>query len=72
VRPQLRERKYFTLQESRADLSLSSKKGVNFRKVTDKNLAFAVKKLNHRPRKCLNYKTPHKVYRQALCGAVAT
>ena len=47
-------------------------KGMNFRKVTDKNLALAVKKLNHRPRKCLGYQTPHEVYYQALRGAVAT
>ena len=47
-------------------------KGVNFRKVTDENLALAVKKINHRPRKCLDYQTPHEVYRQALRGALAT
>ena len=47
-------------------------KGMNFMKVTDKNLALAVKKLNHRPRKCLDYQAPHEVYCQALRGAVAT
>jgi len=47
-------------------------KGMNFRKVTDKNLVLAVKKINHRPRKCLDYQTPYEVYRQALRGAVAT
>ena len=47
-------------------------KGMNFVKVTDKNLALAVKKLNHRPRKCLNYQTPHEVYYKELHGVVAT
>ncbi|MCJ7618495.1 MAG: IS30 family transposase [Desulfobacterales bacterium] len=41
-------------------------KEMNFRKVTDKNLAVAVKKLNNKPRKCLDYQIPYKVYRQAL------
>jgi len=41
-------------------------KGMNFRKVTNKNLAFTVKKLNYRLRKCLDYQTSHEVYRQAL------
>jgi IS30 family transposase len=45
---------------------------MNFMKVTDKNLALAVKKLNHRPRKCLNYQTPHEVYYKELHGALAT
>jgi len=47
-------------------------KGMNFREITDKVLALAVKKINHRPRKCLDYQTPHEVYYQALRGAVAT
>jgi len=45
---------------------------MNFKKITDKVLALAVKKINHRSRKRLNYQTPHEVYSQALCGAVAT
>jgi transposase, IS30 family len=36
-------------------------KGTNFRDITNKNLAFAVKRLNQRPRKCLNYQRPHQV-----------
>jgi IS30 family transposase len=36
-------------------------KGTNFRDITSKDLAFVVKKLNHRPRKCLNYQTPHEI-----------
>lgn len=46
-------------------------KGADFRTVTRKTLATAVKKLNHRPRKCLGYRTPHEVFWQAKCGAVA-
>jgi IS30 family transposase len=34
-------------------------KGINFGEVTDKVLALAVKKINHRPRKCLDYQAPH-------------
>lgn len=48
-------------------------KGMDFRKVTERMLAEAVKKLNHRPRKCLDYRTPHEVFQEAirLSGAVA-
>ena len=47
-------------------------KGMNFTKMTNKNLASAVKKLNSRPRKCLNYQTPHEVFYSAIRGALAT
>jgi len=33
-------------------------KGINVRGISDKILAIAVKKINHRPRKCLDYQTP--------------
>jgi IS30 family transposase len=46
-------------------------KGMDFRNVTEKSLAEAVRKLNHRPRKCLNYRTPHEVFMDAKRGAVA-
>lgn len=46
-------------------------KGMDFRNVSEKSLADAVKKLNHRPRKCLNYRTPHEVFMEARHGAVA-
>lgn len=46
-------------------------KGLDFRNVTEKSLAEAVKKLNHRPRKCLGYRTPHEVFMDARRGAVA-
>jgi IS30 family transposase len=47
-------------------------KGIDFRTVSEKEVAIAVKKLNNRPRKCLNYQTPYEVYCQALhgCGAL--
>jgi len=45
-------------------------KGTDFLKVTEDELAIAVKKLNHRPRKCLNYQTPHEVFSQARRGAL--
>ena len=47
-------------------------KGTNFKDITDKDLAVIVNKLNHRPRKCLNYQTPHEVLHQAIHGALAT
>ncbi len=46
-------------------------KGMDFRNVTEKSLAETVKKLNHRPRKCLGYRTPHEVFMDAKRGAVA-
>jgi IS30 family transposase len=45
-------------------------KGTDFRNVPEKEVAFIVKKLNNRPRKCLNYQTPHEVFHQALRGAL--
>ena len=47
-------------------------KGTDFRKITEENLAFALKKLNHRPRKCLSYRSPHEVFWQASSGALTT
>lgn len=46
-------------------------KGMDFRGVTEKTLAKVVEKLNHRPRKCLDYRTPHEVFMEASRGAVA-
>ena len=54
-------------------------KKTNFLKVKDHELADAVYALNHRPRKCLGYRTPHEVFHNiemrpiklltdALCG----
>jgi len=41
-------------------------KGSDFGNVTEERLASAVKKLNHRPRKCLGYQTPHEVFQNLL------
>ena len=45
-------------------------KGLDFRNVTQKTLAEAVKKLNHRLLKCLGYRTLHEVFQEARRGAV--
>jgi len=45
-------------------------KGLDFRQVTEEALASVVNKLNHRPRKCLGYRTPHEVFQEARRGAV--
>jgi IS30 family transposase len=47
-------------------------KGTNFKDITNKDLALVVKKLNHRPRKSLNYQTLHEVFSSAIRGALAT
>jgi len=47
-------------------------KGTDFKKVTEEDLAIAVKKLNHRPRKCLGYQSPHEVFWKTPSGALAT
>lgn len=46
-------------------------KGTDFGAVAEKALAEVIKKLNHRPRKCLDYRTPHEVFMEACRGAVA-
>ena len=45
-------------------------KGTDFRNVTAEELAFAVKKLNHRPRKCLGYQSPYEVFWNTSSGAL--
>jgi IS30 family transposase len=47
-------------------------KGTNFKNITNKDLTLVVKKINHRPRKCLDYQTPHEVFYSAIRGALAT
>ena len=42
-------------------------KGTDFRKVTQRQVQKAVHALNHRPRKRLNYKTPHEVFTKNMC-----
>jgi len=46
-------------------------KGSNFRRVSEIAVMRAVEQLNHRPRKCLGYRTPHEVFMAALSGALA-
>ena len=50
----------------------TSSKGTDFKNVSRKNLAIAVRKLNHRPRKCLNYRSPHEVLWKDSRGALTT
>ena len=40
-------------------------KGTDFNLISDRALARIVKKINHRPRKCLDYQTPHEVFQRA-------
>jgi len=47
-------------------------KGTDFSKISNEELAIAVKKLNHRPRKCLNYRSPHEVLWKDYRGALTT
>jgi IS30 family transposase len=47
-------------------------KGTNFKNITNNDVAIIIKKLNHRPRKCLNYQTPHEAIQQAINGAFET
>ena len=46
-------------------------KGFDFTTISDEELELVVKKINNRPRKCLGYRTPAEVLRQALRGALA-
>ncbi|HEY6873861.1 MAG TPA: IS30 family transposase, partial [Geobacteraceae bacterium] len=46
-------------------------KGTDFLAVTEEELHFVIEKVNHRPRKCLNYQTPHEVFFQNSRGALA-
>jgi IS30 family transposase len=41
-------------------------KKMSFDSITDNDIAFAMHRLNHRPRKCLNFKTPHEVFMKQL------
>ena len=45
-------------------------KGVDMRTVSNRRLASAVKSINHRPRKCLKYKTPYEVLKNNIGGAI--
>ena len=41
-------------------------KKMSFDSITQAEIAFAVDKLNHRPRKCLGFRTPHEVFMAQL------
>jgi len=47
-------------------------KGTNFFQVLDEELEKIIFLLNHRPRKCLNYRTPFDVFNSILDGALGT
>ncbi|MGI6656771.1 MAG: transposase [Desulfobulbus sp.] len=46
-------------------------RGISFHKITKEMLVKAAKRLNNRPRKCLNYQAPAEVFNHALRGALA-
>jgi transposase, IS30 family len=41
-------------------------KKMRFDSITEQDVAFAMHQLNHRPRKCLGFKTPHEVFMKQL------
>jgi IS30 family transposase len=41
-------------------------KKMRFKSITRKDIKFAMHRLNHRPRKCLGFKTPHEVFMKQL------
>lgn len=45
-------------------------KGTDFSALPQEQLAQIVEMLNHRPRRCLNYRTPHEVFYEAFRGAL--
>ncbi len=45
-------------------------KGSDLSSLNPHELASAVKRLNHRPRKCLGYRSPHEVFTAAKAGAL--
>ena len=46
-------------------------KGTDFLAITEEDINLIIDKVNHRPRKCLNYQTPHEVFFQKSRGALA-
>ena len=47
-------------------------KGSDFSKISENYVATVVKKVNHRPKKCLCYQSPHEVFWKTANGALAT
>ena len=47
-------------------------KGSDLSDLNRSELASALNRLNHRPRKCLGYRLPHEVFTAAIRGALQT
>jgi transposase, IS30 family len=47
-------------------------KGCNFHEISDMVIKQAVEKLNHQPRKCLNFRTPYEVLFKTKTVALRT
>ena len=47
-------------------------KGTDFSKVSEQHLERVIRRINNRPRKCLNYRSPHEVMRELVGGALVT
>ncbi len=47
-------------------------KGTDLSRLTQNTLASTIKRLNHGPRKCLGYQSPHEVISAAIRGALQT
>ena len=45
-------------------------KATSFKNIIDSDIDKVVKRLNNRPRKCLNYQTPHEVFWKEARGAL--
>jgi IS30 family transposase len=43
-----------------------SSKSMRFNCITDDDIASAMYRINHRPRKCLRYRTPHQFFMEQL------
>jgi IS30 family transposase len=46
-------------------------KGTDFEAITEEAIDLIIEKVNHRPRKCLNYQTPHEFFYLSSGGALA-
>lgn len=46
-------------------------KGTDFLAIMEEEIDLIIEKVNHRPRKCLNYQTPHEVFLKKSRGALA-
>lgn len=47
-------------------------KGTDFSKVSKRHLERVIRRINNRPRKCLNYRSPHQVMQELVGGALVT